>query len=140
MKRYFIAILLFFFAFSEANSTHLVGGFISYEYIGRVGNSNNFRYRVTLTIYRDCDKGQAPYDDPLRLCIYSRTNNSLVRTEFVRNPTISQVKPVGNTSCPELFNVCLQKGVYQTNVDVPQDNQGYIFEYVRCCRNDQVNL
>lgn len=140
MKRYLLAILIFFFAFIEANSTHLVGGFISYEYIGRVGNSNNFRYRVTLTIYRDCDKGQAGYDDPLRLCIYSRADNSLVRTEYVRNPTVTPVKPVGNTSCPELFNVCLEKGVYQTFVDVPQSNHGYIFEYVRCCRNEQVNL
>lgn len=140
MKKYLLAILTLFLAFTEANSTHLAGGFISYEYIGRVGNSNNFRYSVTLTIYRECDKAQVDLDDPLRLCIYSRENNSLVRTEFVRNPIITKVKSYGNKSCTQLFGRCFEQGVYQIFVDVPQSNHGYVFEYIRCCRNEQVNL
>ncbi len=58
---------------SLADASHLVGGFLTYRWLGRNGTST--QYRVTLFVYRDCTKDgtsdEVPFDDDIDLCVYS---------------------------------------------------------------------
>jgi hypothetical protein len=47
-------LLLTFFVYGISNASHLVGGFLTYEWL--VTNGTNTQYRVTLFVYRDCAK------------------------------------------------------------------------------------
>ncbi len=140
MKRFSVTSLLLFFLLITAklSATHLVGGFISYEYMS--SSSGGTRYMVTVTVYRDCKQGSIDLADNIDLCIYRRDNNSYLRTEKFAISTREPVKPPGRTDCPELANACLEKGVYRHPVTLATNSFGYYIQYQVCCRNTQVNL
>lgn len=141
MKLRQLTLFILIFAFTHnLYSTHLVGGFASYEYLGRLGNTNNFRYKVYFTIYRDCLRGQAPYDDVINLCIYDNNSRSIVKVESINRGQIRKVQPIGFSNCPIDTSACIEVCVYERIITLPQSNFGYTLKWERCCRNEQVNL
>lgn len=119
-----------------AEATHLVGGYIGYRHLGRVGNQ--VRYAVTLYVYRDCTS-DIEFDDRITLCAFYE-NRTLYSSYSVRLIRERKVDPVGNTSCPELRQACLMQGQYETTITLPLSSQGFHLKWERCCRNDQNNL
>ena len=140
MKRISFTILFLFclLVSTKLGATHLVGGFISYEYMS--SSSGGTRYMVTVTVYRDCKQGSINLADDIDLCIYRRDNNAYVRTEKFAISTREFVKPPGRTDCPEVANACLERGIYRHPVTLPTNSFGYFIQYQVCCRNTQVNL
>lgn len=140
-----LKFLLFFLCYLSAqfvDATHLVGGFMSYKYLGNNGQST--QYKLTLYVYRDCSNDgnpnkKIPFDPEITVCIY-RTNNVLEKSVRISLRSEKSVDPVGNTSCPELANACLKQGIYEDNIIVPNTNTGYKLKWERCCRNTQNNL
>ncbi|MFN0033494.1 MAG: HYR domain-containing protein [Saprospiraceae bacterium] len=137
IKHTLIFALLFLFA-AESFATHIVGGGVTYECIGSVGN--NRIYRFTMKVYRDCLNGQAPLDDPAHMAIY--TGNFQVNSLFdafdvdlasVQEVTINQPDCIDN-----LPEICLQEATYTWEVTLPVINQSYLIEYQRCCRTDAI--
>ena len=49
------------FGVLSVEATHLIGGYMSYQYIGKASNGNS-RYKVTLNVYRDCYQSEVPLD------------------------------------------------------------------------------
>ncbi len=80
----FCLILLMFFAFIEVKASHVVGGDITYTYVG--SNSTSNLYRVRLTLFRDC-AGIAVSSSYTIGLINATTNAS------VGNLTVGQVGP-----------------------------------------------
>lgn len=80
----FSLILLMFFAFIEVKASHVVGGDITYTYVG--SNSTSNLYRVRLTLFRDC-AGIAVSSSYTIGLINATTNAS------VGNLTVGQVGP-----------------------------------------------
>ena len=80
-------------------ATHLVGGFISYEYVGT--SSFGARYTITITSYRDCKTGAIPYAKNIDVCVYQRSDQKLYKTFNFTLQSTELVKPVGRTDCPE---------------------------------------
>ena len=119
-------------------ATHLVGGFISYEYVG--ASSFGARYTITITSYRDCKTGAIPYAKNIDVCVYQRSDLKLYKTFNFTLQSTELVKPVGRTDCPEATQVCLEKGVYRNQIDLPTSSYGYFVKWEVCCRNTQVNL
>jgi hypothetical protein len=77
MKRIILALflnaILAFFIPLKSYATHLMGGSMTYEYMGMVGADQS--YLVTLKIYRYCDAsagGTAPLDASMFLGIYNQ--------------------------------------------------------------------
>jgi gliding motility-associated-like protein len=137
-----ILLLVLLAGTGVAQATHLVGGFISYRYIGQ--NATDTRYKVSLSVYRDCsndgdEKKRIPFDELITLCVY-RTNNELQASFQIKLRSETTVDPVGNTDCPELASACLRKGVYEADITVPNTSTGYKIKWERCCRNTQNNL
>ena len=83
-KLIYINLLLIavFFA-KEISATHLVGGFISYQYQSLT--ASGARYLVTIKAYRDCRPNPSvDFASNIDVCVYRRDNSQLHRTETFR--------------------------------------------------------
>ena len=115
-----------------ARATHIVGAEIGYKCLG--GN----QYEITLTVYRDCNAGSAPFDNPAHVAIYN-PNTGLVKELKIYNPVIEQLDAVFNDPC--LFvpdYVCVERAVYTTTTTLFPAPGGYTLVYQRCCRNETI--
>ena len=143
-KRYawiFVALFLS----SEVNASHLMGGNLSYEYLGLNGSTGEYEYRITLYIYRLCDPGSSQLPATMDMGAYqdnpSFPSGDKVLLSTVSLPLISQQfiqPPNANDSCTFLPSVCVEEGVYQGIVSVPANATGYYFIADRCCRNNNI--
>jgi gliding motility-associated-like protein len=124
-----------------ADATHLVGGYMSYEYLGKTPNGN-VRYKISVFMFRDCLSGQVDLEDRIDVGIYHVQTNRLARVITV--PMIGgprRVQPPGFTTCNFYDNnVCIERGVYETITELAPSDFGYHLMHVVCCRNVQVNL
>ncbi|HMT29073.1 MAG TPA: hypothetical protein PKD91_07325, partial [Bacteroidia bacterium] len=50
-------IVLFLGTASQTKATHLMGGSLTYEYLGLNAGTGQYDYRVKITIYRYCAQG-----------------------------------------------------------------------------------
>lgn len=138
---------MFLFSGMETYASHIVGGELTYRYIG----NNNFEF--TLSFYFDCENAfeDTDFDDPAFIWVLDQDLNtinapfgggsSIFGVFAMRNPVIdSIIEPIPTGCIPEEFqnSVCVQRGVYTTVVQlrpsqVPRG--GFNFLYQRCCRN-----
>lgn len=132
MKRYVLFISAVIFNLSIAKATHIIGGEMYYDCLG------NDQYRITLKVYRDCINGQAPFDDPARVSIWTG-NNSLFDVIELNFPGATNVPFISGNPCFQAPpNVCVEEAVYTTVVTLPPNAAGYILAYQRCCRNNTI--
>ncbi|MFT4679048.1 MAG: gliding motility-associated-like protein [Flavobacteriales bacterium] len=115
-------------------STHLVGGTISYEYIG------NDQYEITLKIYRDCgpdNTNGTEFDATAFLGIYAQGN--LVLNPGMSNLSITTLPNDPGIPCLSIpSTVCIEEGVYSTIETLPPIEGGYDIVYQRCCRTPAI--
>lgn len=135
---YSLFLVSLFFISGSLHATHLVGGFISYEYVG--SSSFGARYTITITSYRDCKPGSIEFAKDIDVCVYQRNDLRVYKTFNFRRISVEKVNPVGRTDCPEATQVCLEKAVFQEQIDLPTSAFGYYVKWEVCCRNTQVNL
>ncbi|PCJ25666.1 MAG: hypothetical protein COA97_07245 [Flavobacteriales bacterium] len=113
----------------EIYAAHLVGGTMSYECLG------NDDYRITLTIFRDCNGSGAPFDAQAPIAIYN-SNGNLNNTQLVPFTASTPVPIILNDPCLGVPpNVCIEKTDYIFTVNLPPIVGGYNIVYQRCCRN-----
>jgi hypothetical protein len=133
-----LILLLFATLSAEAFAAHIVGGSITYEYIGQFGNAKRFRF--TMKVYRDCASGGAPFDDPANIAIYRGNyfNNSYFTDYSV---PLASVEPI-TINEPDCINnlpfLCLEEGTYYWDEDLPISNESYFIVYQRCCRTNAI--
>ncbi len=122
-----------------ANAMHIIGGEITYEYLGET--ATGVRYRFTMKIYRDCNGGGAPFDNQAKIAIYRGTyNNNVLVTNFSTTaPVITRLTPIPPECISSIPNVCVEQGVYTFERVLPLTNQSYFIVYQRCCRNNTIN-
>lgn len=142
MRNTLIHILAFLglvFMTQTVSATHLVGGFINYQYLGE--SSSGVQYSITITSYRDCKPGSIEFPDDIDVCVYDRNGNRrLIGTFNFPYVTKKKVNPVGRTDCPEATSVCLEQAIFQKTIVLPKSSFGYFVKWEICCRNTQVNL
>lgn len=130
MSRFLAALLLLSGFF--ARGAHLVGGDISYLCLG------NNSYQITLTIYRDCNSGGAPFDGQAAITIYDGLGNIFQNLQVPVGP-ITNIPPVVNNPCLQVPpNVCTEYATYITTVTLPPSASGYVITHQRCCRNGTI--
>lgn len=134
-----ILLLLFTAVAYSTYASHLLGGIMTYRYMGRTGpGQSQAVFEITLKIYRDCLNGQADYDDPLTLGVYNASQQLEQSIDFTLLQRVN-VSPVQVSNCPKNPNVCIEEGTYRKSIIVSA-NQAYHLLYQRCCRNIQNNL
>ncbi len=128
----YLIIFFTFFQFNFLIASHIVGGEIYYDYLGGT------QYKVSIALYRDCKSNGAVYDNPLSLGIYSNTG-VLLYNELVSFPGSTNVPITFSNPCVTPPNdICIEKAIYTTILDLPHRQGGYTLTYQRCCRGPNV--
>lgn len=133
---FFSLILLFQINLQAA---HIIGGTMSYECLG------NGDYKFTMEIYRDCQAGGSGFDSsPSGAVIGSATVYSGDLTApyllfDLEAPIIEEIDP--SASHPGILfppEICIEKGTYVFELNLPLSIESYHITYQRCCRNASV--
>lgn len=127
-----LTLVVLFCCLQATRATHIIGGELFYDCLG--GNT----YRITLKVYRDCYLGQAPYDDPAKITVWSGVGAQIQIVE-IPFPGSTNVPFISSNPCFQApANVCVEQAIYTTTVTLPFNPSGYIFAYQRCCRNNTI--
>ncbi len=121
-------------AYTPAAANHLVGGVVSYECL------SPGEYRVTFKLYRDCNSTVALESEAAS--IYTQGTFDLVVDTLdllIAPEDITFLPPDTDNICPESIpDVCLELGIYEVDVSLPNIPEGYIIVFQRCCRNNTI--
>lgn len=130
-----------FLAFLNARAAHIIGGEITYVCLG------NDMYEFTMKIYRDCASTGALFDSSLgsqttgTVTIYEDGSNfPFTNTIELNAPQITNIPPDISNPCliiPD--DVCVEEGIYQFTLTLPNNPLSYHIVYQRCCRNNSIN-
>ncbi len=144
IRNVYFSTLLFFLSLPAGLwAMHIIGGELTYEYLGEF-NGNN-RYRFTMFVYRDCNSGGAPLDNNANIAVYRGTySNNVLFTTYINSNAIplssASFIPIEPPPCVQnVPNVCVQQGKYVFTKDLPISNQSYFIVYQRCCRNNTIS-
>ncbi len=128
-----------------ASASHIVGGEMMYECLGRVVPGHT-RYRVWLNIYQDCLGGHQDAigsDNPAVFAIFDGNGNRVP----VGGVVYDLVDSSGDIAIPPNFHnqcvnnppsVCLRRVTFERIYDLADNASGYYIVYQRCCRNASV--
>jgi len=129
--------ILFAFTFllsQQTLATHIVGGDIHYECLG--GNE----YYVVLKVYRDCQTGVSPYDDPACVGVFNQSGILIENIQIsLSSATITNLPiDTGDPCLQAPAGLCVTEAIYTATVTLEDSPGGYTFAYQRCCRNTTI--
>lgn len=134
-------LLLALLTGSSGSAKHLVGGSLTYDYVGQTP-SGDPQYKVKLRIYRDATPPTTPFDQDVTIGIYHDDwNNNLAKTlqiSYSGEKTLSF--PDISEDCAFSPNLDFRVSTYEATTTLPSSNDGYHLAFVRCCRNNLLNL
>ncbi|MCC3159437.1 gliding motility-associated C-terminal domain-containing protein [Hymenobacter sp. 15J16-1T3B] len=136
-----LLLLLAGLAAPQARASHLLGGEMTYSYLGALGSgSTPFRYRVTVLIYVNAATGgSTPSSVPdgrptITVNFYNKSQNgALIRTLTMNRLSNPLIVPPGCTSAGTPVPVRLCR--YEATVDLPVSFDGYYATYTDGTRN-----
>jgi gliding motility-associated-like protein len=133
LRAFLLAVALLLSA--DTSATHIVGGEMNYEYLG------NSKYRIRLTVYRDCYNGVPDFDSPAYIGLFD-TSDVLIRTVAANYTSKSFIPNVLSDPCRGISNpttICYEVTTYDTVLTIPSIPPGGIqVVYQRCCRNNSI--
>ena len=142
MKKLFVILTLLLVISLPSVARHIKGGEMTYKYFGAGSTPGTSRYLVELKLYLDCNATGGQLDDAVPITIFSRTTNrqfgpvisagldsdNNIRFDPASNPCISNA-PV---------DVCYRIRTYNVTITLPDDPDGYVIAYQRCCRIENI--
>lgn len=140
ITKFFLVCLLFCLAATNLSSfaSHIVGGEITYVCLG--GN----RYKITVSIYRDCLGGIAgaiTEDNPALISIFRSDNRVYLQGDSIRgsNQNGTVIPPNFKNDCvTNPPQTCLNRIVFEKEYVLDNSVTGYKVIYQRCCRNGSI--
>ncbi|TAE91214.1 MAG: hypothetical protein EAY81_00125, partial [Bacteroidetes bacterium] len=113
-------------------ATHIVGGAFDLQYLG--GDN----YKLTFTMLRDCENGEAPFNRTVSVGIFDKKTNRIIDKFILFNPTASTLNPA-KPECTQKVPGCTEQAIYTSFITLPLDvynnQEGYYLSWERCCRN-----
>jgi len=133
----FAGLILFSF---QVKASHIVGTELIYECVDSV----NHVYDVKLIMYRDCLNGRTGFDASLTLFIFpggAGANGTHLRTATIsRPPSTPRITPNDLGDCvAQTPSICVEEGIYTTQLTLPPRTGGYDLGWAKCCRNRAVD-
>lgn len=119
--------------FSDAFATHIIGGDI------RVRHKSGTTYVIEMNMYRDCNPGNAPFnDEPLYVGLYDKESNLPMDTIEVYR-TATKFLDFQDLECVRGLFGCVEVRRYSGEFEMPASKfnnlEGYYASWERCCRN-----
>ena len=137
-----IFIFLLFLSSTPASlfARHLKGGFFTYQYLGPGAGASN-KYRVTLTIYMDCNATGQQIDQTLNFSFFDAGNNGLLFTREVGQKDNFLLRKTTDEECISGDQTgCYYRVItYElAEVELPINTAGYVVSFQRCCRIENI--
>lgn len=113
----------------NARAEHIIGGEMYYECTGEGV------YLFTMKLYRDCFTAGADFDSPGNFGVFDADNNLI---DVIQAPVMSVEGINTSVASPCMVippNICVEEGIYEFTLEVPDMTQSYTVVYQRCCRN-----
>jgi gliding motility-associated-like protein len=144
LKKLLILSLLLF-CIKTSYATHIVGGMVTYKYLGLN------KYELTFKVYRDCNGGQAAFDGdpsqggfnsrPFFFVVFDNQNGARVDSGSLILKRKDTVKSVIVSPClPNADKLtCVEQALYIDTITVPDGSKWYSIVHQRCCRNSGIN-
>lgn len=136
MLRNFLFLLFFLFNCLQLSATHIIGGSLTYEYLG------NDDYLIKLEVLRDCYNGapEAWFDNPASVGIFDTNNVLIEELSMSLDPTINDTITLypENNICTFDEYICIHRTFYEEVINLPAIAGGYQLAYQRCCRSETI--
>lgn len=119
----------------SASATHILGGEISYTYLG------NNNYAVTLKLYRDCgpeNTQNTALDAIATIGVFNSAGVWVKNANFMLPGEVIMPVTVGNPCLTVPPTICTRMGTYNGIINLPSGTGGYTLSYQRCCRSPSV--
>ena len=127
-------------------ASHISGGEVFYKYIGPGATPNTDEYRVTVRLFRECtSNGQALNTEVVNIGIFAAANNTLftilpLNKLWQNDPPVLQNTPGAIPCLTGDGSLCYQMGLFDSVIDLPRSATGYTLSWVRCCRQQVINV
>lgn len=131
MKHFLLTLIFVFSGYFLSKATHIAGGDFTVEWVS--GND----FRVTLKLFRDCASGGAPFDNPITITVRDNVSHAITMSFNMSSPVITPLV-LGDECYSPPSSVCIEEGVYQTIITLPNNPNGYYLAWERCCRNPSI--
>lgn len=137
MKKTAFLFLFFLLNGLYAIASHIYGGEMIYEYLSSTGSSK--KYRITLKLFRDNNGGGAAlptsvfigvFDYGTKKHVPSTQTHYDVSLSSGPSPVTINVSPCATGDITGNYSV----SSYSFEVDLPNNEEGYIASYETCCR------
>ena len=112
---------------------HGKGGVLTYEYLGNGSAANTSKYRITAIHYIDCE-GTQFIEAAIYIGIFDGSSNSLVRTLTIAKNSQTNIQKTSFGCITPAPVVCYVVCDYITEIELPNNNSGYIISEQECCR------
>ncbi len=141
MKRFLLAIIIFFASLASADAAHIKGGFYTYRFLGP-GSGSNLRYQITLTVYMICSPSSGQLSNPINFSIFDGGNGLFLQNISVPITNQYTLGKIQDEPCITGNQI----GCYYTvviyelpSIELPSTANGYTISYQRCCRIAGIN-
>lgn len=128
MKTY-LAITVFLFTFYICKASHFIGSQLTYGYVAET--AEGMKYRLKLTIGRDCTPGTPQLPDNIQLGIYDAQSGKLVKKQELGIALRTRVETCNL--------ICMEENLYTDIIVLPRNSNGYLVMEQHCCRNYATN-
>lgn len=125
----------------QLSAKHIIGGELYYEAL------DEGKYRFFLTIYRDCNSDGNPFDSSLdsnsiigTVTLYRSDNYEVPYDNIVLSkPEVDTLFDGKSVICDvNALGLCIERGVYTFDLNIPVAEYTYTISYQRCCRNGTI--
>ena len=147
MKIVFILVLCC--DFFSIRAAHIVGGEMTYEYLGPGAASNTSIYRITLKLFRDQLTTGAPMPVDVSIGVFNNDNGQQIPSPEPQNVYFTVPRKAESSVKVNPFPGCITNpptlnynvGIYELTITLPNNLKGYSAAYQTCCRvNPLVNV
>lgn len=132
-----LCLALVAFLPGKAGATHIVGAELTYECLNTSANN----YRLRLRMLRDCQFGEAPFDEVITIFIFPRNDpGNYIMLNVIKPASTPRVVNTGFERCvSNASQPCVEEGIYEVTTTLPPVQGGYDVAWARCCRNSNID-
>lgn len=139
MNRMRLLLFLFLFCtgFLKSYSSHIVGGYIRYDYLSNQ-DATSSNYEVTVVLYRDVVRANtaAIFTPTIPLSIFSQGTVSTVNLNLLSTRLIAD--SIEDPCFVRIDSLELEEGVYTGIINLLK-SRDHLLVYQRCCRNNSID-
>lgn len=121
----------------QVHATHLLGGEMTYECLG------NDTFKITLTLYQNCEEGAwwDGFDSPPMMSIYDLDNDERIHFQIMQitETEIDTIELIVSDTCQQIpSGVCIHTQTFSDIKVLPENQNGYMPSFQRCCYASEV--